>query len=48
LFTVAFDVDVIQSEVGKLLHSPVGEHDPRDNRVDEKDERVCDTSSDAA
>ena len=28
LFAVALDVDVIQREVGKLLHGPVGEHDP--------------------
>jgi hypothetical protein len=28
LFAVAFDVDVVQSEVSQLLHGPVGEHDP--------------------
>jgi hypothetical protein len=28
LLAVAFDVDVVQSEVSQLLHGPVGEHDP--------------------
>jgi len=28
LFAVAFDVDIVQSEVSQLLHGPVGEHDP--------------------
>jgi hypothetical protein len=47
LFAVAFYVDVIESEVGELLHSPVREHDPGHDRVDEEDERVGDTRSDA-
>jgi hypothetical protein len=46
LFAVALDVDVVKSEVGELLHGPVGEHDPRDDRVDEEDEGVCDTGCD--
>ena len=28
LLAVALDVDVIEGEVGQLLHGPVGEHDP--------------------
>ena len=47
LLAVALDVDIVQGELRELLHGPVGEHDPRDDRVDEEDERVCDTSSDA-
>jgi hypothetical protein len=47
LLAVAFDVDVIEGEVGELLHGPVREHDPGHDRVDEKDERVGDTRGDA-
>jgi hypothetical protein len=44
---VALDVDVVQGEVGEFLHGPVREHDPRNDRVDEEDERVGDTGGDA-
>ena len=47
LLAVALDVDVVQGELGQLLHGPVGEHDPRDDRVDEEDERVGDAGCDA-
>lgn len=47
LFPVALDVDIVQGELGQLLHGPVGEHDPRDDRVDEQNEGVCDTGCDA-
>jgi hypothetical protein len=44
---VTFDIDVIEGKVGELLHGPVREHDPGDDRVDEEDERVGDTGGDA-
>jgi hypothetical protein len=47
LLAVALDVDIVQGELGQLLHGPVGEHDPRDDRVDEENEGVCDTGCDA-
>lgn len=47
LLAVALDVDVVECEVRQLLHGPVREHDPRDDRVDEEDEGVGDTGSDA-
>lgn len=47
LFAVAFDVDIVEGEMGELLHGPVGEHDPGHDRVDEEDERVGDTCGDA-
>jgi hypothetical protein len=47
LLAVALDVDVVQSKMGEFLHSPVREHDPGHDRVDEQDERVGDTGGDA-
>lgn len=48
LLSVALDVHVVKGEVRQLLHGPVGEHDPRNDRVDEEDERIGDTRGDAA
>lgn len=47
LLAVTLDVDIVQGELRQLLHGPVGEHDPRDDRIDEKNERVGDTGCDA-
>lgn len=47
LLAVALDVDVVERELGELLHGPVREHDPRDDRVDEQNEGVCNAGRDA-
>jgi hypothetical protein len=47
LLAVALDVDVVKREVGEFLHGPVREHDPRNDGVDEEDERVGDAGGDA-
>jgi hypothetical protein len=48
LFPVALDVHVVQGEVRQLLHSPVCEHDPRHDRVEQEDESVGNTCSDTS
>lgn len=45
LFPVALDVHVVQGEMRQFLHSPIREHDPRHDRVEQEDEGVGDTSS---
>ena len=46
LLAVALDVDVIQGEVREFLHSPIGEHYPGDDGIEQEEEGVCDTGSD--
>ena len=43
----AFDVNVFQSKVLKLLHGPVGEHYPGKERIDEENESIGYASSHA-
>lgn len=42
----AVDLDIIEHEMLKFLNSPVGEHNPGENRVDEEKQGISDTSSD--
>lgn len=46
LLAMAFNVDVVQGEVRELLHSPIGEHDPGDDGIEQEEEGVSDTGSD--
>ena len=42
----AVDLDIVEHKMLEFLNSPVGEHNPRENRVNEEEQSISDTGCD--